>query len=241
MSDDMLREVLKIYGLTAQEAAARLAMILTWDLGVKVEFAEREPELHLTLSAPPENAQRLRDAAAAASAGLAPHVFARGSETLDDTLVSLFRATGATLALAESCTGGMIAARITEVAGSSAWFLEGVVSYSNAAKSRLLRVPAPLIERHGAVSAEVAMAMARGAREGADSDVALAVTGIAGPDGGSIEKPVGTVYVALAHRGGCSAEHFLFTGDRRKVRELTLFAALDWLRRHLVTVAGGAR
>ncbi|WP_442899805.1 CinA family protein [Geomonas sp. RF6] len=241
MTEALLQEVLKLYGVSPEEAAARLALALPWDLGVKVEFREMEPELHLALSTGEENGKRLQEAVAAAKEALAPHIFASGSGTMEETVANLFRCTGATLSLAESCTGGMIAARITEVAGSSAWFLEGIVSYSNAAKSRLLSVPATLIEKHGAVSEEVAVAMAQGARDGAGSDLALAVTGIAGPEGGSPQKPVGTVYIAVANREGCHAQRHLFRGDRQRVRELTVFAAFDWLRRDLLTMADTCR
>jgi len=153
---------------------------------------------------------------------------------LDRELAELLRASGLTLALAESCTGGLVAARITSVAGSSGWFREGAVTYSNAAKTRMLGVPSQLIEARGAVSAEVAEAMARGARAAGDCDLALSVTGIAGPDGGSAEKPVGTVFIALADRSSCRVQKYLFPGDRSRVRSLTCVTALKLLRDYLL-------
>ena len=146
---------------------------------------------------------------------------------LGDTL----RARGFTLASAESCTGGLIAAACTSVAGSSDWFERGIVSYSNAAKVELLGVPAALIDAHGAVSAEVARAMAEGALAHSRADLAVAVTGIAGPGGATPGKPVGTVWLALARRGApAQAELLQLAGDRTAVREQTVRHALARLR-----------
>ncbi|MEZ5644871.1 MAG: CinA family protein [Burkholderiaceae bacterium] len=133
------------------------------------------------------------------------------------------------LATAESCTGGMIAAACTDISGSSEWFECGVVSYSNRAKSDLLEVPADLIEQHGAVSEPVALAMADGMRRRSGVDWAVAVTGVAGPTGGSPDKPVGTVWMAWAQANGCVAEHRRFTGDRADVRRATVQYALAGL------------
>ena len=146
-------------------------------------------------------------------------------------LGAALRARGWMLATAESCTGGLIAAACTSVAGSSDWFERGFVSYSNAAKSELLGVPAALIERHGAVSAEVARAMAEGALAHSRADIAVAVTGVAGPGGGTPGKPVGTVWLALAQRGGAvEADLLQLSGDRRTVREQTVAVALARLQ-----------
>ena len=154
-------------------------------------------------------------------------------QNLDEAVAELFRDRGLTLSLAESCSGGLIAKRITDIPGSSGYFLEGVVTYSNAAKMRLLGVPADLLERCGAVSPECAAAMATGVRLAAGSDLGLAVTGIAGPDGGSDKKPVGTVFIALAAPDGCRTERFQFSGNRDEVRIMTARTALEWLRRYL--------
>lgn len=164
-------------------------------------------------------------------------------------LAEALQARGQMLCTAESCTGGLIAAACTERAGSSAWFERGFVTYSNAAKSDLLGVPADCIARHGAVSREVALAMAEGALRRSRADWALAVTGIAGPTGGSVDKPVGTVWLAWATRGGILGsattgavggtsdeptvrswtEHHGFPGDRAAVRLATVQAALAGL------------
>lgn len=138
------------------------------------------------------------------------------------------------LALAESCTGGLIAKQVTDVAGSSAWFERGLVTYSNRAKQELLSVPETLLIEHGAVSEACVLAMVSGLLRNSPADWGIAVTGIAGPDGGSAEKPVGTVWLALLHRGGkAEARRYQFDGDRAAVREQTLQAALQWLRQKL--------
>jgi len=142
-------------------------------------------------------------------------------------LGGLLRSSGKTLAVAESCTGGLLAGAITAIPGSSDYFLGGVVAYHNAAKTGALGVPPRLIDSHGAVSAQVAEAMADGVLERFSADVSIATTGIAGPGGGSRGKPVGTVWVAVAVRGGVRYSHrFRFPGDRGKVRRETVRASL---------------
>ena len=148
-------------------------------------------------------------------------------EVLVNSVAQALRRSDVTLATAESCTGGLIAAACTDVAGSSDWFERGFVSYSNAAKVESLGVDAALIAAHGAVSGEVARAMAAGALRHSHADIALAVTGIAGPGGATPGKPVGTVWLAWAHRGSpAQAELLSLPGDRRAVREQTVVHAL---------------
>lgn len=148
---------------------------------------------------------------------------------LDENVAQLLRDSGLTLSVAESCSGGLIAKRITDVPGSSAYFLLGAVTYSNDSKERILGVPAELIERYGAVSSEVALSMAKGVRKISGSDIAIATTGIAGPDGGTPEKPVGTVFIAMDSEVGSVAFLHQFTGDRTTVREDTAETALRLL------------
>ncbi len=143
------------------------------------------------------------------------------------TLLNRYGAANLKLATAESCTGGLIAAGLTELAGASHVFERGFVTYSNAAKTELLGVAERLIAKHGAVSTEVAGAMAQGALDRSPADIAIAVTGIAGPGGGSAEKPVGLVFVAGVRRGtAVRVERHLFPGDRREIRVATVRAAL---------------
>ena len=136
---------------------------------------------------------------------------------------------GLTVALAESCTGGLIAAALTEVPGSSGYFLGGVVSYANEAKEALLDVPRPTLDAHGAVSPEVAAAMATGAQARFAASLAAAVTGVAGPDGGTDTKPVGLTYVGIAGRGDTEVRRLHLLGDRVANREAAARAALEWL------------
>jgi len=157
-------------------------------------------------------------------------------ESLAPIVGRLLLAKKQTLATAESCTGGMIGQWLTAIPGSSAWYQGGVISYANRVKEEVLAVPAAMLAAHGAVSAEVAKAMAMGARRLCHADLALAVTGIAGPDGGSAEKPVGTVYIALASGQGARAERFLFAGDRQRIREMSVQTALNMVRQELLAL-----
>jgi nicotinamide-nucleotide amidase len=151
-------------------------------------------------------------------------------------LAEQLKAAAAVLATAESCTGGWAAQVVTSVAGSSAWFDRGFVTYSNAAKQELLGVRAETLERHGAVSEETAREMARGALERSRATVSLAITGVAGPGGGSLEKPVGTVCLAWARAGEVKSETRRFPGNRESVRRQSVIAALEGL---LPLLAGG--
>lgn len=152
---------------------------------------------------------------------------------LVEQLATALKARGLMMATAESCTGGLIAGACTELSGSSDWFERGFVTYSNAAKHGLLGVPALLIERHGAVSEPVARAMASGALAHSPAQLAVAVTGVAGPSGGSAEKPVGTVWFGWATPEGVFTEHQRFDGDRAAVRQATVRHALAGLLQRL--------
>ncbi len=154
--------------------------------------------------------------------------------TRAEKLLQAYRRAGLKLATAESCTGGLVCATLTEIAGSSDVVERGFVTYSNEAKSELLGVSTDLIERVGAVSAEVAGAMASGALDRSAADVTVSVTGIAGPGGATADKPVGLVYLGVCRRGReATHEQHVFSGDRRAVRQASLLAALDLLARQL--------
>ncbi len=165
---------------------------------------------------------------------LGEHVFGADEETLEAVVGALLRARGLRLALAESCTGGLVAERITRVPGSSDYFVFGAVTYANEAKERVLGVPAETLRRWGAVSRQTALAMAEGARALMDADVAVAITGIAGPTGGTPEKPVGTVYFGLSAREGSWWRKGSFTGDRETIRRWSAQEALTLLRSYLL-------
>ena len=169
------------------------------------------------------------------TAEIGARIFSRNDEDLEQVVVSLLTLQNRTLAVAESCTGGFLAHRITNVPGASAVFLAGYITYANQAKTKMLGVDGALISAHGAVSEEVARAMAEGARRQANATVALATTGIAGPGGGSEEKPVGTVYVALAtDQAGTQVKKFRFPDDRPTFKQLVTQNALEMLRVLLV-------
>jgi nicotinamide-nucleotide amidase len=200
---------------------------------VEVGYCARPGEVDLRLIASEENL--VRKAADLARAKLGDAIYAEGLETMEQVVVRLARAAGRTVATAESCTGGRVANRITDVSGSSEMFRYGWVTYANEAKMSQLGVSAELLEKHGAVSAEVARAMAEGASRGSRADLAVAVTGIAGPTGGTPEKPVGLVYLALAARDGkTQVVERTLSPVRESFKYMASQIALDLLRRALL-------
>jgi nicotinamide-nucleotide amidase len=231
---------LRVTGPSLAEVEDRLAAWLGRAAGDDVEVT--------TLAAEGEVWVRLRgrgvtpSAAAEAIAGaegelvalLGEDCYGRDDETLERVVGTLLTEGKLTLAVAESCTGGLLGHRLTSVPGSSRYFERGVMVYSNRAKEELLGVPAEVLRVHGAVSGPCAEAMAAGMRRAGGTDCALAVTGIAGPDGGTPTKPVGTVFVGLAVGARVRAERFLFAGDRAAVKWQSAQAALDLLRRRLL-------
>jgi nicotinamide-nucleotide amidase len=197
-------------------------------------FNNTEIELHLTASAATDaEAEALLDELAEQiEEKLGENVFAHRGETMEEVVGLRLTVKGYTIATAESCTGGLVAKRLTDVPGSSKYFREGVVAYANEAKTKLLDVPAELIAQHGAVSPEVAERMAVGVKIRSGATLGVSVTGIAGPDGGTPEKPVGLVYVGVAGDVGVKHRKFIFPGDRERIRFLTSQAALDLVRRN---------
>ncbi len=201
-------------------------------LGIELGYCARPGEVDVRTIGKPEV---LDEAERIIVEKLGPHIITRDQRTLEKVVVDLLTERTETLALAESCTGGFLAHRITNVAGASAVFLEGFVTYANAAKERSLGVDPTLIATHGAVSEEVARAMAEDARRITGADHALATTGIAGPGGGSEAKPVGTVFIALATKlGSPIVERHRFPSDRENFKHHTTQTALNILRRRLL-------
>jgi nicotinamide-nucleotide amidase len=202
-----------------------------------------EIRLQATAAGPePERRERLAAMAARLKELAGDAVFAtREEETLESVVGELLRAAGATLTVAESCTGGLLGEKITAVPGSSDYFLGGFITYTNPLKTELAGVPEALLAEHGAVSEPVARAMAEGVRRALRSDYGLGVTGVAGPGGGSEEKPVGTVHVAVAGPGEGEVQHrkVRFPGNRDQVRRHSAQLALELLRRRLLAVAAG--
>ncbi|MCB1025283.1 MAG: competence/damage-inducible protein A [Acidobacteria bacterium] len=199
-------------------------------------FNKSEIEVQLTAQgSTAEEAEKLIDELAdkiVEKLGIA--VFALHGETMEEVVGKMLAERGETISVAESCTGGLIGQRLTEISGSSAYFIEGAVTYSNEAKHRALGVPKEVIENHGAVSAEVAELMASGIRERAKTDYALSVTGIAGPTGGTDEKPVGTVFIGYSDGSGTSSLQVHFPGERYLIRWRSSQTALDYLRRKII-------
>ena len=233
-----LTRTLRTAGVGAAALEERLAEWLGQpDRGAEVSVLPAEGEVWVRLRAPgasvEDAAQALAAVESAVAAALGADCYGRDAETLERVVGRRLLERGLTLAVAESCTGGLLGHRLTNVPGSSAYFERGVLVYSNRAKQELLGVPAEVLRAHGAVSAPCAEAMARGIVERAQSACGLAITGIAGPDGGTPAKPVGTVFVGLALGGAVTSRHFRFAGDRAQVKWHSTQMALDMLRRAL--------
>jgi len=199
--------------------------------GIELGYCARPGEVDVRIVG---KAKAIEQADAIIKSTLGCSVFSVTDETLEQVVVKLLVQRNQTVAVAESCTGGLLANRITNVPGASAVFPAGYVCYANQAKIDMLDVDPLLIEKHGAVSEQVARALAEHARACARSDYALATTGVAGPSGGSPEKPVGTVYVALAASGKTIAKKFFFPTDRETFKQIATQAALELLRRRLI-------
>ncbi len=232
------RRILRVAGMGESAVDERIAPVYTQykNPQTTILFNQSEIEIHLTAQAKTEkDAELLLDGLAGQIEERLGHaIFAFRGERMEEVIGLRLAVNGFTLATAESCTGGLIAQRLTEVPGSSTYFREGIVAYSNDAKVRLLGVPADLIGEYGAVSAPVAEAMAEGARLRAETDFAISVTGIAGPSGGTEEKPIGLVYIALSDDAHTEYRKLLIPGDRQLIRWRSSQAALDLLRRRLI-------
>lgn len=199
--------------------------------GVELGYCARPGEVDVRMIGP---AAALEQADKIVRAELGAVIFTSDDKALEEVLVKLLASKKQTLATAESCTGGLLANRITNIAGASSVLLAGYVCYANEVKIDILGVDPKLIEKHGAVSEEVARAMAEGARKRAKSSYALATTGVAGPDGGSAEKPVGTVYVALADQNETKIRKLFFPSDRETFKQLVAQVAFEMLRRKII-------
>jgi nicotinamide-nucleotide amidase len=227
------RVVLRFFGTPESAVAQALADAGGDGDGVEATICAREFEIHVDLVIEPGGEARAAEIAGSLRATLGAYLFGEDERSIAEIVLGLCRSRGLSLAVAESCTGGLVASRLTAVPGSSDVFAGGVVAYGNEVKVATLGVPLAAIEEHGAVSAEVASAMASGVRDRLETDVAVAVTGVAGPSGGTPEKPVGLVY---AHAVGPEGEHSVVSelpGDREMVRGRATAAALHLVRRLL--------
>ncbi|MDM7921580.1 MAG: competence/damage-inducible protein A [Pyrinomonadaceae bacterium] len=232
------RRILRVSGMGESAVDSAIAPIYKTYESVRtaILFNKTEVEVHLYSKA--ETAEQadavLAELVEKIAEALGVAVFTTDGETMEQVIGRMLKERGKTVSVAESCTGGLIGRRITEVPGSSAYFIEGCVTYANEAKIRTLNVPRETLESFGAVSAETAEAMAKGMLERSGTDYAVSVTGIAGPDGGSEEKPVGTVFVGYADSRGTKSLKLVLPGDRYLIRWRASQAALDYLRRQML-------
>jgi nicotinamide-nucleotide amidase len=233
------RRMLRLFGIPESEIAATLR-VAEEEVGIdelEITTCLRRGEIEVTIRNEPGDEARATALEDFIAARHETTLFSRDGSTVDDQLVELLR--GRRLAIGESCTAGLLAARITDRPGSSKYFAGGVVAYSNEAKTELLGVPAALIERHGAVSEQVAEALADGAVERFSADIGIGLTGIAGPDGGTEEKPVGLVCFCVKSRSGGEGEpeaivrSVVLPGSRADVRDRATTVAMHLLRRML--------
>ncbi|HXY14311.1 MAG TPA: competence/damage-inducible protein A [Terriglobales bacterium] len=229
---------LKVTGMGESQCDARVAPIYKQfpDVQTTILAGAGEIQLHLkTRAAALDSAQqRIDELVSRIEDELQDYVFSDNGESMEQIVGNYLQMRNATLAVAESCTGGLLAQRITSVSGSSRYFLGGAVVYSNALKISAGGVPAELIEKHGAVSLEVAAALAEGIRQRSGATLGLGITGVAGPTGGTPEKPVGLVFHALASDKGTEVIERRFPGDRKRIRWFASQLALDMVRRRLV-------
>jgi nicotinamide-nucleotide amidase len=224
---------LRFFGASESAVAKALADAGGDGDGVEATICARDFEIHVDLVVDAGAERRADELTAELVAPIERYLFSRDERRVEEIVLDLCRERGLTLATAESCTGGMVAQRLTSIPGSSAAFAGAIVAYADEVKSKELGVPAEVLERNGAVSSETAAAMAQGARERLGTDVAVAVTGIAGPDGGSDEKPVGLVYLHAVGPNGARGVEFVFPGDRESIRRRAAVTALHLVRRLL--------
>ena len=239
VAETAIHRVLLTTGLSAADAEERVGPWLGTEGDVTVSCVPVEGDIQVRLlgrgATRPLAAAALARVEGLVRAALGPDCYGQDDELLEAVVGRLLLERAWTVSVAESCTGGLLGHRLTNVAGSSRYVERGVIVYSNRAKEELLGVPEPLLRAHGAVSAPVAEAMAAGICRVSGSPCGLAVTGVAGPDGGSAEKPVGTVYVAAATPAGVETRRCRFPGDRVTIKWHSSQAALDMLRRRLAT------
>jgi nicotinamide-nucleotide amidase len=228
--------MIKTFGLRESEVAERIQGIERE--GIKIGYRPHFPEVHIRVSGyadTEDGAEKLVSVVVGeVSSRLGECVFSTDGVTLEEVVGMLLSQKKLTIAVAESCTGGFVSNRITNVPGSSNYFERGVVSYSNESKTEILGVPKDLIESVGAVSAEVVEAMAKGIRRLARSDIGVAISGIAGPGGGTEAKPVGTVFIGISHEKGVSSRRFQFKGTREEIKLISSETALDQIRKFIL-------
>lgn len=230
--------VLKVFGLEETKINQLCQGIEKDQKGITISFLSRFPENHIIISVRGKEAQQAQNELGRTEETirerLGSYVFGRNDQTLEEVIGHLLRSKGLTLAVAESCTGGLIGHRITNIPGSSDYLDRDVVVYSNCSKEELLRIPRKVLEDYGAVSGECAQWMAKNIRISSGADLGLSVTGIAGPTGGTNEKPIGTVFMGMSTSKATVAKGFKFSGSREGIKIMASEYALDWVRRYLI-------
>jgi nicotinamide-nucleotide amidase len=227
------RRVLRFYGASESAVAQALAAAGGDGDGIEATICARDFEIHVDLVIDPGAEARAESLSEALMEPLGRYLFSEDERPVEEMVLELCRERGLTLAAAESCTGGLVAARLTSIPGSSDVFVGAIVAYANEVKETELGVPAEVLGEHGAVSAETAAAMAAGARSRLGADVGVSVTGVAGPGGGTAEKPVGLVYLHAETPDASHGIEFNFPADRESIRRRAAVAALHLLRRVL--------
>lgn len=231
-------KILRVIGVGESAVEEQLKDIFNNQINPTIAPYAKEGEVHLRITAKTDDSKlagrMIEDMEAKVREVLKENVYGCNDETLEATVVKLLLEKKKRLAVAESCTGGTIAGRLTEVPGVSACFMGGVVTYSNEAKIKLLNVNEETLRMHGAVSRQTAEEMASGVRRLLGTDIGISITGIAGPDGGTAQKPVGLCYIGLAYGDRVESYRFIFSGNRSKIRWNATSKALDILRRALI-------
>jgi len=236
---EVRQKMLRVFNMNEIDVNEKIAA-LKLDHSVKIGYYPVFPELHITLTTRGKNSDEcdilITQTANAITSSLGNVIYGQNQETLEIIVGRLLTEKKMTIAVAESCTGGLVSHRLTKVPGSSAYYLGGVTSYANSMKSRFLGIKTELLQKHGAVSKEIAEAMAKGILASSGADLSLSITGIAGPDGGTAEKPIGTVYMGLAAADKTYVQLHHFEGTREQIQEISAGTGLDMVRRYLLNL-----
>lgn len=237
-TESIKSRVLKVVGMGESQVEKTILDLLNQQSNPTIALLAKKGEIHIRITAKFEGEkfleEQIREVEEKIRNRLKDYIYGVDDETLEGTVASLLRKKELTISVAESCTGGLLSHRLTNVPGSSNYYQAGIISYSNQAKSELLGVSPLLIEEKGAVSSEVAIKMARGARKVGNTDLGVGISGIAGPTGATPEKPVGLVYIAISTRERDICERFIFSGEREDIKFRASQAALNLLWRYLL-------
>ncbi|MCG8498826.1 MAG: competence/damage-inducible protein A [Firmicutes bacterium] len=238
-SDIIYSKVLRIFGIGESSLEEELADIIETQSNPTIAPYAKEGEVTLRITAKCENEEeaqeRIQQVEQKIRQRLGITVYGEGEESLEEVVSNLLIQKGVTIAAAESCTGGLLAEKLSRTPGISSCFNRGMITYSNESKVELLGVSQETLNQYGAVSEQTALEMAKGVRERSKVDVGISITGIAGPGGGSTEKPVGLVYVAMATEHKCWCQTLRLAGNRERIRNMTSMRALDMIRRYLIS------